>query len=30
MTNTSNWLQRRADDVAALYAVPADPRVIRP
>ena len=23
-------LQRRADDVAALYAVPADPRVIRP
>jgi feruloyl-CoA synthase len=23
-------LQRRADDVAALYAVPADPRVLRP
>ncbi|MGA1288801.1 MAG: feruloyl-CoA synthase [Rubrivivax sp.] len=23
-------LQRRADDVAALYALPADPRVIRP
>jgi feruloyl-CoA synthase len=23
-------LQRRADDVTALYAVPADPRVIRP